>query len=168
MRHPEVLLVPVLMFLDYFLTVLGAVKREKGYSRHFRTEHYELNPIWQKDIARSRWFNPRHVAMVVLVAGGLVGLSQFAEISDEVLQALLGYFVILFGAIVGKHLSNLMTFGRLARRPDDISGQVTMKHQMVLSMSLYQSMGIAIPFVLAAFFRRRLSCWAVSAGSSPL
>ena len=45
MRHPEVLFVPVLMVLDYYLTLYGAHLAEQSYRRHFKTEHYELNPI---------------------------------------------------------------------------------------------------------------------------
>ena len=48
MHHPELLLLPILMFADYFLTVLGAIHAEKKHSQHIRSEHYELNPAWQK------------------------------------------------------------------------------------------------------------------------
>src|SRR3954471_18182323 len=60
-RHPEFLLVPVLMISDYLLTIAGARLRADVYGRHFRTQHYELNPAWQSAVAKLRWFNPRHL-----------------------------------------------------------------------------------------------------------
>jgi hypothetical protein len=37
MRHPEVLLAPLLMVFDYYLTLLGAYLPERAYRRHFKT-----------------------------------------------------------------------------------------------------------------------------------
>ena len=68
MKHPEVILVPAFMLADYFLTLAGAVLRDRKYSDHFKTEHYEMNPLWQKDVARKKWLNPRHIVLVVVVS----------------------------------------------------------------------------------------------------
>ena len=42
---------PPFMLADYFLTLAGAAQKERKYDDHFKTEHYELNPTWQKDVA---------------------------------------------------------------------------------------------------------------------
>lgn len=47
MKHPEVLILPVLMIADYYLTILGSILYSQGYGKHIRFEHYELNPVWQ-------------------------------------------------------------------------------------------------------------------------
>ena len=75
MRHPEVLLAPLLMVADYYLTLLGAHLAEHSYRRHFKTAHYELNPFWQSAMVRRQWINLRHLAGVVLNAE----LPGFAE-----------------------------------------------------------------------------------------
>src|ERR1700752_3744988 len=67
MRHPGFLLLPLLMLSDYLLTIAGARLRLETYERHFRTEHYELNPIWQQAVAKLRWFNPRHLLLTIVL-----------------------------------------------------------------------------------------------------
>jgi len=47
---PEVLLLPVMMILDYVLTLTGAKLAERKYRLHFKIVQYELNPIWQKSV----------------------------------------------------------------------------------------------------------------------
>src|SRR5262245_6019846 len=77
MLHPEVLLVPVLMVLDYYLTLYGAHLAEQSYRRHFKTEHYELNPIWQRAVARRRWINLWHLGgRRTCVPGGGPGTGE--------------------------------------------------------------------------------------------
>jgi len=41
MRHPEVFLIPLLLLLDYVLTVGGSKMAARKYSQHFKFEHYE-------------------------------------------------------------------------------------------------------------------------------
>jgi hypothetical protein len=86
MRHPEVLFVPVLMVLDYYLTLYGAHLAERSYRRHFKIEHYELNPIWQSAVARRHWINLRHLAVVMLVGGMLVLLAEVLELESVFLN----------------------------------------------------------------------------------
>lgn len=71
MAYPQVLLVPLMLLADYYLTVLGAAQRQKVYAQHFRTQHYELNPLWQRSNARLQRFNPRHILLVLLVSAAL-------------------------------------------------------------------------------------------------
>ena len=92
MLHPEVLFVPVLMLLDYYLTLYGAHLAEQSYRRHFKTEHYELNPIWQSAVSRRHWINLRHLACVVVVASTLVFLAEVLEVESAVLNPLLVSF----------------------------------------------------------------------------
>lgn len=152
MKHPEIILAPILMFADYFLTVLGAVWREGTHSRYFKTRHYELNPAWQREIAGKRWFNPRHIVLTLLLCGILAGLIEFGDLPEALVQAVLGFVFIVFGTIIGRHLSNLLTFRRLGRGAGEISGYVTMSHALTLSISMYQYLVAVIPLgIIAAF-----------------
>lgn len=152
MNHPEAILVPVLMLTDYFLTVLSSVWREKGYADHFRTKHFELNPLWQKDVAAKRWFNPRHLALVVFASALLIGLGEWLPEDDIVMEATLGAVIVCFGLIIARHVMNLLTFRYVSRHPDEISGQVTMSQRLVLGMSLRHTGAALIPIVLIAVF----------------
>jgi hypothetical protein len=152
MKNPEILLLPIMMFSDYFLTVFGAIQKEIKYDDHFKAQHYELNPIWQKQISQKKWFNPRHILLTVLVSGVLAGLIEFGNIPAFVVQGLLGCVFVLFGMIIGRHLSNIMVFRYLVKKPDDISGQITMAHSLILSISTYQYLVGVIPIAIIAVF----------------
>ena len=152
MKHPEIILLPVFMFADYFLTLAGAVLRDKKYGVHFKTEHYELNPLWQKHVAQRKWFNPRHIVLTVVVSAALVILGESAEIPESFLEALLGCVLMSFALVIGRHLSNLLIFRYMIRKPDEISGQVTMTHALLLSLSFYQNLATLVPLALIVVF----------------
>lgn len=150
MRHPEVLLLPVLMFTDYFLTLLGAVQKRYQYDEHFRTEHYELNPSMRKDVAQRKWFNPKHIVLTLLATALLTFVTEQDVVPEPLAQGLLGCFLLFFAAVIGKHLTNLFTFRCLRRRPNEISGQVTLTHTLGLYLSLYQYVSTFVPLLLLA------------------
>jgi hypothetical protein len=152
MKHPEFLLVPVFMFADYFLTLAGAVLKDRKYGNHFKTEHYELNPIWQEHVAEKKWLNARHILFTVVLSSALILLTQFVEMPEPFFQAVSGCLLAVLGMVIGRHLSNLMIFRYVIRKPEEISGQVTMAHALLLSVSLYQHLTILVPLALIAIF----------------
>jgi hypothetical protein len=152
MKHPEVFLVPAFMFADYFLTLAGAVQNEKKWGDHLKTEHYELNPTWRKHVAQRKWFNPKHILHTVALTLLLILLAEFGEMSESIVEGVLGCLLVFFGMIIGRHLCNLMIFRYVIRKPEEISGQVTMTHALLLWMSLYEYLVFFIPLILIAFF----------------
>lgn len=156
MRHPEFLLIPVLMLSDYALTIAGARMRLLNYGRHFKTEHYELNPIWQQAVAKLRWFNPRHLlitAAITLILGFCIEVLQPSD--EAFVEVIEGFLLGLLGAVNGRHLGNLLTFAYLGRHPDAIDGTVTMNHEFALWLSTFQGLGFAVPASLLALFSPR-------------
>ncbi len=154
MQHPEVLFLPVLMLADYFLTVWSESLRVQKYAEHFRTEHFELNPVWQQDVSRIRWFNPRHLIKTVVLTALLAALVEFGELPPLLIQLMLGCLYVLFGMIIGRHLANLLIFRRLILRPGEIRGSVSMTHELVLALSAYQGIAVVIPLALVAYVSR--------------
>ncbi len=152
MKHPELILIPILMFSDYFLTVAGAVLKDKIYANHFKVEHYELNPIWQKEVAQKKWLNPRHIVLTIVFSSVLIFLMEFEEMPEPFIQGFFGCILAVYGMIVGRHLSNLIIFRRMIQKPDEISGQVTMAHALLLSLSLYQNLVCFVPLVFISIF----------------
>ena len=152
MKHPEFFLVPAFMLADYFLTLAGAARKEKRHGDHFNIEHYELNPIWQRHVAQRKWFNPRHIVLTVAVTSLLIPLVEFGAMPEFLLSGLLGCLLVFFGMVIGRHVSNLMTFEHLIRQPDEISGQVTMTHALLLWLSLYQYVAVIVPLALIGLF----------------
>jgi hypothetical protein len=138
------------MLADYFLTLVGAKQRDKKYSEHFTTEHYELNPMWQKQIAQRKWFSPKHLLLTIIVTLLLVLVMEPGGAPEPLAQGILGGLLVFFGAVIGRHLYNLLIFRDINRKPNEISGQVTMAHGLVLRMSLYQSVVVLVPLALIA------------------
>jgi len=155
MNHPEFLLIPVFMFADYLLTVLAAGLKERKHDLHFRTDHYELNPMFQKDIQRKRWFSPRHALLAILSSTLVIGAVEFGDLPEVALEGFLGFFFVLYGLILGRHVSNLLIFRYMAKRPDEISGQVTLAHALMLHMSMHQYITFLLPLVLLGVFYPR-------------
>jgi len=152
MKYPEIFLLPALMFADYFLTVAGSIKRDKKYSEHFKVEHYELNPIWQKSIAEKKWFNVRHILLTVSITAILAGMVEFCDLPNSIIQCILGALFVSFSIVVGRHLSNILMFRYLIRRPNEISGQVTTTHSLMLWWSMYQYLAALVPIAIIALF----------------
>lgn len=152
MNHPEFTLIPVFMFADYFLTLAGAILKDKKYGNHFKAEHYELNPIWQKQVAQKKWFNPKHIVLTVVLSSLLILLTEYGVMPEPFIQGIWGCLLALYGMIIGRHLSNLMIFGYMIRKPNEIHGQVTMTHSLLLSMSLFQYLVAFVPLSLITIF----------------
>ena len=152
MKHPELLLVPTFMLTDYFLTLAGAIQMEKKYGDHFKTEHYELNPLWQKNVAHKKWFNPKHLLLTTFVTLILLFMTEYVEMSENFVKGALGCLIVFLGMVIGRHFCNLMIFSYMINRPDEISGCVTMTHDLVLRISLYQYSVVIVPLSLIAFF----------------
>ena len=150
MKYPEILLLPVFMFLDYFLTLASVVQCEKGHARHFKIIHLELNPSWQKSVASKKWFNLKHILLTMIFSSAMILLVEYAVAPPPFLEAAVGFVLVYFATLVGRHVSNLLIFGYMIRNPDQISGEVAMSHGMMLWLSLYQYFVALIPLALIA------------------
>jgi hypothetical protein len=138
MKHPEFLLLPVAMIADYVLTIAGARLREGGHSEHFKTEHYELNPLWQKTVTRKRWLNPRHLVLTLALSTVLIASVEALPADMALVKFLAGTMIGIQGSVIGRHLCNLATFLYVRRHPDAIAGAVTLRHEFVLWLSIFQ------------------------------
>ena len=142
MKHPIILVVPVLMLLDYLLTILGAKASSGIYRQHFRSPHYEMNPLWQKSVQRLQWFNPRHFIIVCMVTVLLVVLDRMPTVPFASFDLAVGMLVGASGSVCGRHLTNLLLFAYLNRHPTEISGQVDLTHRLMLKISLFNCLGL--------------------------
>lgn len=150
MDYPLILLLPVLMLMDYYGTLLGAVTIRQGYSEHFGMEHYEMNPVWQDSVSSVKWFNPRHLATTVGITVGVAALLELAEYPEPFARGLLGALLGMYALLVGRHVSNILTFRYVARHRDELSGSVAIAHPAMLSMSTFQLAVVVVPMTLIA------------------
>jgi hypothetical protein len=142
MNHPVILVVPVLMLLDFLLTILCAKLSSGVYRKHVRCPHLEVNPLWQKSVDRLEWFNPRYLTLVCVVTTALVVADLMPNFPSSLLELFVGMCLGGPGAACGRHLTNLLTFTFLNRHPTEISGELILTHKLVLEMSLFGFLGL--------------------------
>ncbi len=153
MTHPEILLLPILMIADYYLTILGAVLREKAYGKHFVIETYEMNPQFRKDIDSGRLFNLKFFGQLILHFAILFIISIFAKGNYEFIYWIaLGFYLTLFAYINGLHLSNIFSFLYVSKNPQAFSGSVKIAHLYNLHSSLYSNFVLLVPLLVFVLF----------------
>jgi hypothetical protein len=151
MQHPEVFLLPVLMLLDYLLTIAGSKLAARKYNRHFKFEHYEMNPLWQKTIAQGKWFSFKHFLGVVFAGFICFVWADTWREKSEASEGALGALLTLFSVVLAAHVGNLMIFWRMVRNPDEVCGEVTLSHKYLLAMSRSRSLMALFPISMAAW-----------------
>lgn len=152
MKHPEMLLLPVLMLCDYYLTVVGFVLYRKGYRNRVKIDQYELNPLWQASISKVRWFNPRHLAIVALVTGAVFFLVEYIDSPPETVAFLFGVVFMASAVLVSRHIANILFFTYAIRHPEQFSGEVHIGHEMTLKTSQCHVLAALLPLILIAVF----------------
>lgn len=149
-NHVVLIIILVLMFSDYYLTVWAAILREKGHSNFFEIENYELNPIWQEDIKNKKIFNKRHLLMILFAFCFIIYIFEFSDTNANYEEILLGFLLAHYGMLTGRHISNLLTFSYTKKHPGEIKGKVKQSHLFTLQNSSYQYFVAIIPLVIIA------------------
>ncbi len=153
MNHPEVLLLPVLMIADYYLTILGAVLREKEFGKHFIIDAYEMNPTYRNGIDQKRLLNLQFIAQVLLNFLILLACSIFLNGDLEfIFWIVLGFYLTLYGYVIGLHVSNILIFRWVERNPNAFDGVITLSHDFNLRMSLNLNAVLLIPVIIILIF----------------
>ncbi len=139
MKYPLAFLIPVLMIVDYYLTILGYHLYSKYYSKHIQSEQYELNPILQSDINKRRFLSWRHLTGVLI----LIGIALFVNLHpvsfDPFYAAMIfGMIITIYCVIIANHINMILTFLYIRKYPEMLSGQATFSYPLVLKMSQYR------------------------------
>ena len=152
MDYPAILLIPVLMLADYYLTLVGYVLYEKKYAEHFNIDHYELNPVWQNVITKKKWFSPRHLIGTILFTILLVYALEFDDKPEILVEFLLGFFLVGSGILIGNHFNNILMLWHVIRKPEVVSEQISLDHGYSLSRSMYKYVGVLVPLLIISLF----------------
>ncbi|NNF00411.1 MAG: hypothetical protein HKN25_15440 [Pyrinomonadaceae bacterium] len=151
--RPEILLLPILMIADYYLTILGAILREKKYGEYFPIETYEMNPTYQDDIDSKRLFNPRFIGQLILNFGLLFLASLFLTDALEFLYwIILGFYLTLFAYINGLHMSNILSFLFVKSNPNVMKSEIRISHRYNLYSSLFTNSVLLLPVIFILLF----------------
>jgi uncharacterized membrane protein len=160
MRYPIVLLIPVLMLVDYYLTIAGVILYRRKYGQHYKLPQYELNPIWQSDIGKQRWINLRFLVIVLVVTVLFILLGQMVSPENsEAFQIPLGMLFTIYGLIIGRHLSNILIFRYAAKHPSAMTGELRITQEMALKLSQYSTVMVALPVLAITLATRTPFAW---------
>ncbi|HKV11478.1 MAG TPA: hypothetical protein VJ725_25260 [Thermoanaerobaculia bacterium] len=147
-----ILVIPVLAILDYQLTLAGAALAERRYRKHFRIPQFELNPFMQPAIAARKRVSRLHLVLVVLITGLVYVEGLLSGFESSFFAFLLAFVFGVYTAILGRHLSNFLTFRFLDRNPQEISGTVEITQAYVTRISQYNLLSVSLPLAVAAVF----------------
>lgn len=139
-----VILTPLLMLTDYFLTLVG--KKYRDRLPYVRSETYELNPDFRKAIDNNEKFSFTHLAYT-----GVYTFLSFMlyEQGDKIfLEGFTGYIAATFGLINARHIGNILTFRFSIKNPEEVKGVVYTSHLYNLKNSLFQTIALAMAFLL--------------------
>ncbi|HNT34968.1 MAG TPA: hypothetical protein PKH07_08225 [bacterium] len=150
MKHPEIILLPVLMLADYYLTLYSDYLRLKKHSDYFDLESFELNLGMQKEIRNRRLFSPKHCIGVVFMTLAL-WCTSLAE--EGVYEFILGFFLVTFGILLSRHIANIVMFDFVRRNAETIHGKISVSYEFSLCSSRSSISVSLIPLILVSVFR---------------
>jgi hypothetical protein len=143
----------ILALGDYYLTIVAA-KLYKTYAARYITYQngYELNPVYENDIAQYRWFSKKHAAALLVLIVGLSILRLW--VGKFIFELYIGAVLLQWLWVDLRHLQNIQIFLDM-RRPDSISGHVEYSYWLMQRSSAINILGYAIVFGVAAFATMR-------------
>lgn len=159
MNYPEILLVPIIMIADYYLTLIGAKLRERRYAQHWVTKHYELNPIWQKSVSNYKWINARFIFLVIILTVLLYYLTEVGTTNSWLIEGMLGFIFTLYAMIIGRHIYNLLMFRYLDKHSECVEGKIIMSYDLTLSVSQFQTIIVTLPLLVVSLFSGSCFAW---------
>jgi hypothetical protein len=150
-----VLILPLFMLADYYLTLLGE-RLSKEYREHYVLTEYEVNPLWQGDVKKQKWFNPKQLILLVVFTGIFYFFIQYLYYDDNyfLLKFMMGMITAPYTIILGRHLSNLLLFIYIRKNPTTLEGKVIIPSTYMLVTSRIMVVpGIFMYIVIYAFTR---------------
>ena len=131
--------------VDYLLTIKAARMYQAGANNHIAfAGGYELNPIFQKDIATLRRFSYRFF-LLLLLFGGILWLI-YSTGFQEMFAFSLGLLIGIQLAIHLRHVRNLAVF-YYACRSQGMIGKIQYEHWLSLRLSSIELFGYSVFFL---------------------
>ena len=125
-----ILIIPVLMLSDYYLTLYSNRLRLDAYSHHVVLEVYELNPIFASDISRNKIININHLIGVLLVCFFLFW-AHYSMDGSYLFKLVYGNFIFGFTLTNARHLLNIFIFKFVRNNPDELKGQISQSAKFI-------------------------------------
>ncbi|MEJ0021832.1 MAG: hypothetical protein WDN47_04665 [Candidatus Doudnabacteria bacterium] len=146
-----IIVTAALMFLDFYLTIKGARLYTQGYSEHIKADNYEMNPMFQKNVAEFK-YNFRHLLYVVLVSL-LIYLFYYLSQKNIIYNSQSFAIIpgLLFTTMVyinANHLRNIVIFKALKKNPNMLKGQIEQTYLYSLKTAQAQLLVLLLPLLV--------------------
>jgi len=154
--YPEVLLLPILMLSDYYLTIFSYVLFNKKYSEYVRFEQYELNPRFQKAINKKEIINVKHLCATLIITGFAIYIAEISPVPHEFVSVILGCLLTIFSVVVGRHIANILLFVYVIKNPNTIKGKIEYTYEATIFISMFYSLIPLIALIIICIYERSL------------
>lgn len=155
MRHPEIFIATAMLLADYYLTIWGAKLALRGYRDHFKSESYELNPVWRDDVAKFKLFNVRHLALAAVMTALLWWAGEM-DVEPWFFPLMFGMVLGAFIPVLCQHVGNIYIFDFMHRHPNEVEGVVTFTMRYSIMASLSQGVSILVLLIVIAALTREM------------
>lgn len=152
----------ILMFLDYYLTLVGQSLFRKKYAKHFRIQSYELNPMLAVSIGQGKRFNFKHILRIVSSSIILVLVISTTEV--EVAKFFTGIYFGIFLFINSRHISSILTFRYAINHPESLSGEMHVDMPFAIRHLRNEKIGAAIMMLVFAFITLKTLLFGAATG----
>lgn len=150
------LLASLLLVVDYLLTIVGARSYRKHVAPFFAHEgSFELNPYYEKDVDRLRWFSGRLVAASAFLALALLAirwLDRSLETYPLAYSFALGIVILRTVPIYVRHF-RMLYLARTIRAEKRLEGHVWYPRPFSLRLSAFEFGAFAGIYLLMFLFR---------------
>ena len=124
-------IIAALMFLDYYLTLKGLKMYKGKYSKHFKFESYELNPMFREKVQAHK-YSMKHLVSVILTSALVYFVYYFGLQNRFGLRPSTFYLVqgLVFSMLIYtvlRHIQNILIFRAIDKDPSMLSGIVRQK-----------------------------------------
>jgi len=147
----------LLFLLDYYFTLLNYRLYQVKMKSFVETEHFELNPEFQKDVYAGK-YRIVHALRVLLILLALFGLHAAERIFGPVLgfiglnesMYLLSVATLLSAVllIIFQHVRGLLLFRTFNRIPNLVSGHIMHTYRFDLESSKSEALAMTMVFVV--------------------
>ncbi len=149
---PALIIISLVYFSDYYLTLTAARLYEKGAKKHFSYEGgIELNPLYKKSFENVRNLKHRRFIITLIAMNTMTYLLWLLSRpnSPGAFELFLGGFILSEAFVHIRHLRNLAMFRR-AVSSDGISGQISYSRNCMHNLARIDAFTFALLYLILA------------------
>ena len=145
----------VLSLFDFSATMLYSKAYRDFLSSTVQYERgVEMNPLFEKDVQRVRWFSPRYFILMLTVTF-LIGFAG-GWFPDKVFEMLAGTVILLVLAIDLRHIENLTFVWFLKSDPEGFKGKIAQSYKLSQRRVAVNAFNIGDLYLIVFFLTGRI------------